>query len=169
MSLGVIYIFLPALGTNFEDFNTVNSKVIVNQSIFSADNPMELQLSWPSGYYSLFGAMNSHSRTPTCPQGTGFQWRPGSITDQNHILSKKISNLPSYWMINIEEIGETGETGDWENLGGVKYEFCTKTQDPGSQYFSQDWPKGRYCILRKSRNTREPKCPRSKFDLLYYC
>ena len=163
--MGVIYIFLPALGTNFEDFNTVNSKVIVNQSIFSADNPMELQLSWPSGYYSLFGAMNYPS-PPTCPQGTGFQWRPGSITDQNHIVSTSISNLLSPLMIGIEEIGETG---DWENFGGVKYEFCTKTQDPGSQYFSQDWPKGRYCILRKSRNTREPKCPRSKLDLLYYC
>ena len=126
---------------------------------------MELQLSWPSGYYSLFGAKNYPS-PPTCPQGTGFQWRPGSITDQNHIVSTAISNLLSPLMIGIEEIGETE---DWENFGGVKYEFCTKTEDPGSQYFSQDWPKGRYCILRKSRNTREPKCPRSKFDLLYYC
>ena len=44
-------------------------------------------------------------------------------------------------MIDIKQIGETG---DWENFGGVKYKFCTKTQDPGSQYFSQDWPKGRY-------------------------
>ena len=123
---------------------------------------MELQLSWPSGYYSLFGALNNPS-TPTCPQGTGFQWRPGSITDQNHILTTSSFNLfaPLMIAINYNEIGE--------NLGGVKYEFCTKTQDPGSQYFSQDWPKGRYCILRKSRNTREPKCPRSKFDLLYYC
>ena len=127
---------------------------------------MELQLSWPSGYYSLFAAINYRSHTPTCPQGTGFQWRPGSITDQNHIVFTSISNLFSPLMIGIKQIGETG---DWENFGGVKYKFCTKTQDPGSQYFSQDWPKGRYCILRKSRNTREPTCPRSKLDLLYYC
>ena len=166
MSLGVIYIFLPALGTNFEDFNTVNSKVIVNQSIFSADNPMELQLSWPSGYYSLFAAVDHPGYTKVCPQGTGFQWRPGSITDQNHIIFTSLPTLMASLKINIKQIGKTG---DWENFGGVKYEFCTKTQDPGSQYFSQDWPKGRYCILRKSRNTREPKCPRSKFDLLYYC
>ena len=166
MSLGVIYIFLPALGTIFEDFNTVNTKVIVNQSIFSADNPMELQLSWPSGYYSLFAAIYDTSLTKACPQGTGFQWRSGSITDQNHVIFTFEPNIVALFRIDIKEIGKPE---DWENFGGVKYEFCTKTQDPGSQYFSQDWPKGRYCILRKSRNTREPKCPRSKLDLLYYC
>ena len=127
---------------------------------------MELQLSWPSGYYSLFAAVDHPVFTKACPQGTEFQWRPGSITDQNHIVIRPETHVIAQLMIDIKQIGETG---DWENFGGVKYEFCTKTQDPGSQYFSQDWPKGRYCILRKSRNTREPKCPRSKFDLLYYC
>ena len=128
---------------------------------------MELQLSWPSGYYSLFAAIDDTSFTKACPQGTGFQWRPGSITDQNHII--KFTSVPNSKTASKIDIKLIGETGDLEKLGGVKYEFCTKIQDPGSQYFSQDWPKGRYCILRKSRNTREPKCPRSKFDLLYYC
>ena len=127
---------------------------------------MELQLSWPSGYYSLFAATHDTSLTKVCPQGIGFQWRHGSITDQNHIIFTSLPTLMASLKINIKQIGKTG---DWENFGGVKYEFCTKTQDPGSQYFSQDWPKGRYCILRKSRNTREPKCPRRKLDLLYYC
>ena len=127
---------------------------------------MELQLSWPSGYYSLFAANDQPFFTKACPQGTGFQWRPGSITDQNHIVFTKPNEIARL-KIKIKQIGEP--TRNRENFGGVKYEFCTKTQDPGSQYFSQDWPKGRYCILRKSRNTREPKCPRSKFDLLYYC
>ena len=162
MSLGAYFFFACARNR----FCTVNSKLIAHLSILSADNPMELQLSWPSGYYSLFAAIDGTSLTKVCPQETGFQWRPGSITDQNHIVFTSLPTLMSSIKIDIIQIDEPG---DWEKFGGVKYEFCTKTQDPGSQYFSQDWPKGRYCILRKSRNTREPKCPSSKLNLLYYC
>lgn len=45
---------------------------------------MELQLSWPSGYYSLFAA--KHNDTFLCPEGDGFQWKQGSITVQHHIF-----------------------------------------------------------------------------------
>ena len=45
---------------------------------------MELQLSWPSGYYSLFAAKQNN--TFLCPEGDGFQWKQGSIRDQHHIF-----------------------------------------------------------------------------------
>lgn len=90
---------------------------------------MELQLSWPSGYYTQFAATDDTSLTKVCPQETGFQWRPGSITDQNHIFTSLLT-LMSSLKINIKRVGKPE---DWETFGGVKYEFCTKTQDPGSQ------------------------------------
>lgn len=75
---------------------------------------MELQLSWPSGYFSLFTA--SKDGTDVCPQGTGFKWRPGSVTDQNHVLIAST---------NLESIGVGAYVG-------VKYGFCTKTKEPGN-------------------------------------
>ncbi|XP_073258586.1 uncharacterized protein [Porites lutea] len=107
------------------------------------DNPMELQLSWPSGYFSLFTA--SKDGTDVCPQGTGFKWRPGSVTDPNHVLIAST---------NLEFIGVGAYVG-------VKYGFCTKTKEPGSSYFSQVWPSGKYCILRKSSNPGNPSCPKN--------
>ena len=118
-----------------------------------ADNPMELQLSWPSGYYSLFATTKDGN--DVCPQESGFRWQPGSVTDQNHGTIK----ANKYELIGIQDhIASAG----WDK--GVKYGFCTKTQDPGSSYFSQDWPKGKYCILRKSIDPGNPKCPKSKLN-----
>ena len=108
---------------------------------------MELQLSWPSGYFSLFTA--SKDSTDVCPQGTGFKWRSGSVTDQNHVLIAST---------NLEFIGVGAYVG-------VKYGFCTKTKEPGSSYFSQVWPSGKYCILRKSSNPGNPSCPKSKLHV----
>ena len=84
---------------------------------------MELQLSLPSGNHSLFAATDDTSLTKVCPQGTGFQLRPDSITHQNHFIFTSLPTLMASLKINIKQIGKTG---DWENFGGVKYEFSQR-------------------------------------------
>ena len=114
------------------------------------DNPMELQLSWPSGYYTLYTA--KEDGTNVCPQEAGFQWNPGSVTDLNRIIhADNKGNL-----IGMKAV-PSGEL-----RAGVKTGFCSKIQEPGSNYFSQEWPAGKYCILRKSTDPGQGKCPKGK-------
>ena len=114
------------------------------------DNPMELKLSWPSGYYTLYTA--KEDSTNVCPQETGFQWNSGSVTDLNRIIhTENNGNL-----IGIKEV-PSGEM-----RAGVKTGFCSKIQEPGSNYFSQEWPAGKYCILRKSTDPGQGTCPKGK-------
>ena len=111
---------------------------------------MELKLSWPAGYYTLLTA--AKDGTNVCPQETGFQWQTGSVTNRNRdIVADNKREL-----IGIKPAA-SGEMGL-----GVKYGFCTKIQDPGSKYFSQEWPIGKYCILRKSIDPGKGQCPKSK-------
>ena len=59
---------------------------------------------------------------------------------------------------SLSMIGFEGHSNDL----GVKFSFCSKVQDPSSEYFSPQWPPGRYCILRKSTDPGKGKCPPSK-------
>ncbi len=127
-------------------FTKTNSRV--NSS---TDNPMKLPLAWPVGYFSLYTAKSSGANV--CPQGTGFQWSEGSVTNQNRGIWP-VPPAKSLSMIGFE--GQRYRTG-------VKFSFCSKTEDPSSEYFSPQWPPGRYCILRKSNNPLQAKCPPSKF------
>ena len=63
---------------------------------------MELQLSWPSGYYSLFAAKQNDG-TFLCPEGGGFQWKQGNITDQHHIFFDTAEENKQ--KIGIQEVG----------------------------------------------------------------
>ncbi|KAL9974323.1 hypothetical protein ACROYT_G011345 [Oculina patagonica] len=118
------------------------------------DNPMKLPLAWPVGYFSLYTAKSSGANV--CPQGTGFQWSEGSVTNQNRGIWP-VPPAKSLSMIGFE--GQRYRTG-------VKFSFCSKTEDPSSEYFSPQWPPGRYCILRKSNNPLQAKCP-PKFETAY--
>ena len=119
---------------------------------------MELKLSWPSGYYTLFTAQNDGNKV--CPQGTGFQWQKGSVTNRNREFIKQSTNRQ---LIGIKAAPD----GDWEL--GIKYGFCSKIQEPGRKYFSQKWPRGKYCILRKSTDPGQGKCPDGKLSRTFHC
>jgi len=111
-------------------------------------------MSWPSGNYALFAAKKdgAEGRAEVCPQETGFQWYDGSVTDRNQrILTSNNKDL-----IGIKE--ELTRSGKLDV--GLKFGFCSKLKDTDSEYFSPEWPKGRYCIVRKSAG--KTKCPNSK-------
>lgn len=112
-------------------------------------------MSWPSGNYALFAAKKDG--TEVCPQETGFQWYDGSVTDRNQRIYRR-SNKDNGDLIGIED--DLTRSGDFDV--GVKFRFCSKIEDTDSEYFSPEWPKGRYCIVRKSAGTE--KCPKSKLD-----
>ena len=115
---------------------------------------MQLKLSWPSGYYTLYAA--KEDGTNVCPPETGFQWSSGSVTDLNRIIVRENRGN----LIGIKAV----PSGEWR--AGVKTEFCSKIQEPGSSYFSPEWPAGKYCILRKSTDPGQGKCPKGKTDVL---
>ena len=120
-----------------------------------ADNPMQLTLSWPSGYYSLYSAQRDGS--DVCPQESGFQWATGSVTNRNRLIPESANG-------NLIGIKEAPSGGDFN--AGVKFGFCTKIKDSGSNYFSPKWPAGKYCILRKSKDPGQGKCPDGKLEIL---
>ena len=122
--------------------------------MFIVDHPMELGLSWPSGYYTLF--MASNEGTNECPQETGFQWRTGSVKIPLRLLSS--STIGTTHLISVEVSPYVPAVSS-----GITFRFCSKTQEPGSNYFSLKWPAGKYCILRKSVNPGQGTCPESKF------
>ena len=138
---------------------------------------MMLRLSWPAGYYALYPAKLAISLPPSlgntvaaailigaaaafvvttgnnkCPQETGFQWREGSVTDPNLAIPRNSNSA-------IDKIG----IGTVNNRNEVEFSFCSKTRDPSSEYFSPQWPAGKYCILRKSIDPGQGECPPSKF------
>ena len=115
---------------------------------------MKLRLAWPTGYYSLYIAKKND--TQVFPQETGFKWIDGSATERNRIFSP----MPSAKYLSMIGIGI-----EREREVGVKFSFCSKIDDPSSEYFSSQWPPGRYCILRKSTDPGKGKCPPSKFIL----
>ncbi|KAL9974313.1 hypothetical protein ACROYT_G011334 [Oculina patagonica] len=121
------------------------------------DNPMKLPLAWPVGYFSLYSAKFKEDFAPlkeVCPQGTGFQWSTGSVTNRNRHFR------PEPPKKSLKKIGFKG----LPDYHGVKFSFCSKTEDASSEYFSPpQWPPGRYCILRKSKDPRKAKCP-PKFE-----
>ena len=114
---------------------------------------MKLRLAWPTGYYSLYIATKNGAHV--FPQETGFQWIDGSVTERNRFFWPEPS-AKSLSMIGFE--------GSPDKLG-VKFSFCSKVENPSSEYFSPQWPPGRYCILRKSTDPGKGKCPPSKFCL----
>ena len=124
--------------------------------------PMHTHISSPADNPWNFSCRGHPDITRSLPQErmekrSGFQWQPGSVTDQNHGFAASTKN---------ELIGIRDHTTSAEWDKGIKYGFCTKTQDPSGNYFSQDWPKGKYCILRKSIDPKNPKCPKSKLNYL---
>lgn len=118
---------------------------------------MKLRLSWPTGYYSLYIAKRNGAHV--FPQETGFQWSDGSVTERNRFFWPE-PTAKSLSMIGFE--------GSRDKLG-VKFLFCSKAENPSSEYFSPQWPPGRYCILRKSTDPGKGKCPPSKFFSLFFC
>lgn len=118
---------------------------------------MKLRLAWPTGYFSLYTAKATSAKA--CPQGTGFQWSEGSVTNQNRGF------WPEPPAKSLSMIAFEGHS----DRPGVKFSFCSKTKNPSSEYFSPQWPPGRYCILRKSTDPGQGKCPPSKFFLMFVC
>ncbi|XP_078363853.1 uncharacterized protein LOC144648092 [Oculina patagonica] len=109
------------------------------------DNPMKLRLAWPAGYFSLYTAKASGANV--CPQRTGFQWSEGNVTNRNR----------GFWPNPPEE--SLSMIGFGIDGSGITFSFCSKTENPSSEYFSPQWPLGRYCILRKSNDPGQGKCP----------
>ncbi|XP_078367256.1 uncharacterized protein LOC144651218 [Oculina patagonica] len=118
------------------------------------DNPMKLRLAWPAGYYSLYTAKTSGAKV--CPKETGFQWSEGSVTERNRFFWPEPSSN-TFSGIAFESFSDRS---------GVKFSFCSKTENPSSEYFSPQWPKGRYCILRKSTDPGHGQCP-PNFEVAY--
>ena len=106
-------------------------------------------MSWPSENYALFAAKKDGAEV--CPQQTGFKWYGGNVTDRNRRIFESDPHL-----IGIKN--ELTWSGDYDV--GLKFGFCSKLKDTDSEYFSPEWPKGRYCIVRKSAG--KTNCPNSK-------
>ena len=115
---------------------------------------MELTLSWPSGYYSLYSAQRDGN--DVCPEESGFQWTDGSVTNR----MRWIADSANRNLVGIKE------APSGEHKMGVKFGFCTKIKESGSKYFSPKWPRGKYCILRKSTDPGQGKCPDGKLEIV---
>ncbi|XP_068713918.1 uncharacterized protein [Montipora foliosa] len=114
------------------------------------ENELKLRLAWPEGYYSLHAPQSNPNKGDSfsCPQDqdTGFTWPKGSVTQKKSVTVEFPHNLVQ---VNVHN----KENDD-------KFLFCSKTEQPSSGYFSPKWPRGRYCIVRKSISPdRAAQCP----------
>ena len=92
-----------------------------------SDPELRIPLTWPKGTYGLPMA------TKGCPRGTNFPWHMGV-----RFQDTEDDTPGNGWSLPYDLAGDVAKNY-------MEQKFCIKTQADGIL----NWPKGKYCILKK--------------------